>query len=112
MIDFTPVLQALIGVAATLVAVFGGYLAIKAKGFVASKTTLEERAAMRQWIKDGVNAAEQLFGSGQGPDKKAYVLDLMKDKCISGSCDLSQDAINALIESEVLALKEKEGKNE
>ena len=105
MIDFTPVLQALIGVTSTLVAVFGGYLAIKAKGFVDSKTTLEERAAMREWIKDGVSAAEQIFDSGKGEEKKEYVLDLLENKCISGTCDLSPEAIDAVIESEVMALR-------
>lgn len=101
----TPLLEPLLGVLGAVITILGSYLIVKARMYVVSRTTLQEREAMKDWIKAGVRSAEQIFGSGQGEIKKKYVLNLLQSKCISGKCDLSKEAINALIESEVQKLK-------
>ena len=70
--------------------------------FVHSKTTAEQRKAILQLIKDAVAAAEKMFPeSGQGENKKAFVLDWLKERGIS----IDEMELNALIESAVYALK-------
>ena len=58
----------------------------------------EERLAkLQSWIAIGVQAAEQLFGSGEGERKKDYVLSLLLSKGLVRDVD----DVTALIESEV-----------
>lgn len=66
------------------------------------KTRLgEDRfAALQSWIAIGVQAAEQLFGSGEGQKKKDYVLSLLLDKGLVNR----PDDVTALLESEVYQL--------
>ena len=58
---------------------------------------------LRRWVAIGVEAAEQLFGGGEGPRKKDFVLSLLLD------CGLvkSADEVTALLESEVYRLQNK-----
>jgi hypothetical protein len=64
----------------------------------------EERFRKLQgWIAIGVEAAEQLFGSGEGQRKKEWVLSLLLDRGLVKSAD----EVTALLESEVFRLQSK-----
>ena len=64
----------------------------------------EERfQRLQSWIAIGVEAAEQLFGGGEGPRKKDYVLSLLLDRGLVKSAD----EVTALLESEVYRLQQK-----
>ncbi len=57
----------------------------------------EKLDQLQNWIAVGVQAAEQLFGSGDGQRKKEYVLSLL----LSQGLVRDVDAVTALLESEV-----------
>ena len=71
MIDITPLLNALIAVAAVLITVF-------LIPWIKSRTTTAQRENIQEWVKIGCAAAEQLYNSGQIQNKKAYVLQYWK----------------------------------
>lgn len=73
-IDITPVVNAVIALAATVVSVF-------LIPWIKSKTTAQQRSELVAWAKIGVAAAEQLYkGAGRGEEKKQYVIDFLKQK--------------------------------
>ena len=59
--------------------------------------------ALQRWITIGVEAAEQLFGSGEGQRKKDYVLSLL----LESGLVRRTDEVTALLESEVYRLQNK-----
>ena len=65
-IDLTPILQALIALLASIIT-------FKLIPWIKSKTTTQQQILMRATVEILVNAAEQLFGAGKGPEKLAYV---------------------------------------
>ena len=56
----------------------------------------EKLEKLQNWIAVGVQAAEQLFGKGEGQRKKEYVLSLLLSKGLVHSVD----DVTALLESE------------
>ena len=69
---------------------------------IRSKTTAEQRMALLQLIEDAVAAAEKLFPeTGQGRNKKSYVIDWLHDRGVA----IDEDELDALVESAVYALK-------
>ncbi len=69
------------------------------------KTQLSENKQARLifWVRTAVKAAEQLFGSKTGQQKKEYVVAFLLSKGIV----VDVDEVTALIESEVYKLTEK-----
>jgi biopolymer transport protein ExbD len=94
-IDITPVLQAifiLISIIITTVLV----------PMIKSKTTAEQQQNIESWIKIAVSAAEQLYTqSGQGAEKKAYVVNYLKERGFT----VDESKLDAMIESAVYQLK-------
>ena len=63
----------------------------------------EERLqTLQSWVAVGVQAAEQLFGSGEGARKKDYVLSLLLSKGLVRNVD----DVTALLESEVYQMNQ------
>jgi len=94
MIDLTPIINAVIAIAAAVATAF-------LIPWIRSKTTEGQRKELAAWIKIGVAAAEQLYaGQGRGEEKKAYVLKFLADN--GYSVDL--ESINAMIEAAVQQL--------
>jgi uncharacterized membrane protein YraQ (UPF0718 family) len=93
--DLTAILEAVI----TLVmAIVTGVLV----PYIKSKTTAEQQTVLTALVKAAVTAAEQIYtGSGRGQEKKAYVLSWLADRGIT----VDADKLDALVESEVYALK-------
>lgn len=93
-IDITPVVNAVIALAATVVSV----LLIP---WIKSKTTAQQRSELVAWAKIGVAAAEQIYvGQGRGDEKKQYVLEFLKSK----GFDLNEESVNNAIEAAVKQL--------
>jgi len=75
MIDFTPIIQALIALIASIITVW-------VIPWIKAKTTNEQQAGIRATIRTLVFAAEQLYGAGNGEAKLEYVLDQLRGKGI------------------------------
>lgn len=99
MIDLTPIINAVIAIAAAVATAF-------LIPWIRSKTTEGQRKELAAWIKIGVAAAEQLYaGQGRGEEKKAYVLKFLADN--GYSVDL--ESVNAMIEAAVQQLNSAAG---
>ena len=73
MIDLTPIFQALIALAAALITAF-------LIPYIKTKMTTEQQENLVQWVEFAVLAAEQIYGSGMGQEKKAYVLEFLRQQ--------------------------------
>lgn len=70
--------------------------------YLKAKVDAEKFAKIKNWVKVTVEAAEMIYnGTGRGAEKKAYVLNYLKEKGYT----LDLDSIDNLIESAVLELK-------
>lgn len=99
-IDFTPIIQAVI----TLIsAVFTVFVLPKLTAYLKEKLTAEQREKLKEWVKIAVAAAEQIYGSKTGQQKKEYVVSFLLSKGIV----FDVDEVTALIESEVFKLTKK-----
>lgn len=95
MFDATPIVEAVFA----LIAVIVTALVIP---YIKSKTTAQQQAEINAWVKIAVSAAEQIFsGSGRGTEKKAYVLNWLKQRGIT----VDEAKLDAMIESAVYELK-------
>lgn len=93
-IDITPIINAVIALAAAGVSVF-------LIPWIKSKTTAQQRNELTAWVKIGVAAAEQIYnGQGRGEEKKQYVLDFLKSKGFT----VDEESVNAAIEAAVKQL--------
>jgi len=94
MIDFTPVLQAVVGLCAAIITTF-------VVPYIKSKTTKEQQTQLNAWVKIAVSAAEQVYnGPGEGDKKKAYVLTWLAGHGIA----IDEDKLDAMIEAAVYEL--------
>ncbi len=66
------------------------------------RLTNEQTERLQNWVRVGVAAAEQLFGSKTGRQKKDYVLSFLLSKGLV----VDVDEVTALIESEVFKLSQ------
>ena len=98
-IDFTPIIEALI---ALLSAIITLVIIPKVRSYLAAKLSAEQRENLKQWVKVAVAAAEQLYGSKTGLEKKDYVVSFLLSKGIV----FDIDEVTALIESEVYKIKQ------
>lgn len=76
------------------------------KPIIDSKVSQTEQEKLEAYIKAGVECAEQIFGSGLGQEKKAYVMNYIKD--FLGTyikLELTDKQISDLVESFVWELK-------
>ena len=89
--DITPVVNAVIALAAALVTAF-------VIPWVKSKTTAAQREEINYWVKIAVTAAEQIYlGAGKGKEKKKYVLDFLAEKNLK----IDEESVDLMIESAV-----------
>ena len=68
----------------------------------------EKREKLLFWVKTAVRAAEQIYGSKTGQQKKEYVVSFLLSKGIV----VDIDEVTALIESEVHKLTDTKAKSE
>lgn len=92
-IDYTELLQAVIALLATLITTFVIPL-------IRKKLSAEKTEELKKWVGVAVKAAEQLYGSKTGQEKKEYVVAFLMSKGIV----FDVDEVNAMIEAEVYKL--------
>ncbi len=92
-IDYTDIIQAVISLVAVLITSF-------LIPYLKEKISKEKYEKLKTWVSVAVNAAEQLYGSKTGQQKKQYVLDYLSAKGIT----ININEIETLIESEVYKL--------
>lgn len=94
--DITPVVNAVIALAAALVTAF-------VIPWIKSKTTAAQREEIEAWVHIAVTAAEQIYkGAGRGEEKKAYVLKFLEEKNLK----IDEESVNLMIESAVKNMNE------
>lgn len=93
MTDLTPIFNALIALVAALITAF-------VIPWIKRNTTAQDREEFLRWVEIAVAAAEQLFYTTQGTEKKKYVVQFLQDKGFT----FSEEEINAAIEGAVLRL--------
>lgn len=66
--------------------------------YIKSKTTEQQQKEINAWVKIAVSAAEQIYsGSSRGKEKKAYVLNWLKEHGVT----VDESKLNAIIEAAV-----------
>ena len=94
MIDLTPIINAVIALAAALIA----YYVIP---WLRRHTTEKEREELR-WVNIAVKAAEQVQKQTDGPGRKSYVQSFLQSK----GFDINDAAVDAAIEAAVLEMNQ------
>lgn len=98
MVDITTVLQAGLGLIATLITAF-------IIPWIKSKLSAEKQAMLAYWVDKAVAAAEQrLKGTGRGSEKLAFVVAFLESKGYTINLKETTDEIWLMIEAAVLAL--------
>ena len=93
-IDLTQVILALITLISGVVSSF-------LVPYLKQRMTVTQQERLVTLIRVGVYAAEQLYRSGEGTRKKAYVIQLLE----SQGYDIDSEVIDARIEAELTGLK-------
>lgn len=101
-IDLTPIFQALILLISSVITI---YILPKVKAVLTEKLSAEQRENLKKWVRVAVAAAEQLYGSKKGQEKKDYVVSFLLSKGLV----FNIDEVTALIESEVYKLTQGSG---
>lgn len=91
--DYTELIQALITLASVIIT---GFLI----PLLTQKLSAERRAKLNDYVRIAVNAAEQLYGSKAGQEKKRYVINFLSSKGLY----FDEAEVEAMIESEVYKL--------
>ena len=95
MIDLTDVIIAVIGLVGTVLTTF-------LIPYLRQKLTAEQYNEMQLWVNIAVKAAEMLYtGSGYGAEKKAYVIEFLKQKGYT----MDTESVENMIESAVLEMQ-------
>ncbi|MBQ7861671.1 MAG: holin [Clostridia bacterium] len=92
-IDYTALIQAIITLVSLIIT---GFLI----PLLRKKLSNEKLDELKKWVRIAVSAAEQLYGSKTGQQKKEFVVAFLLSKGIV----FDVDEVNALIESEVYKL--------
>ncbi len=95
-IDYTEIIGAIITVLSAVVTTF-------LIPYLKERLSQEKLQKLSYWVKIACQAAEQLYGSKTGQQKKEYVVAFLLSKGIV----FDVDEVTALIESEVYKLTEK-----
>lgn len=90
MIDLTPIVQAVITLAAALITV---YLI----PWLKSRTTVEQQTYVRMAVQVAVYAAEKAYGAGHGEEKLAYAEQVLARHNVK----LETEKLKALIDAEI-----------
>lgn len=101
-IDLTAIIQAFILLISSVITV---YILPKVKLYLTEKLSAEQRENLKKWVRVAVAAAEQLYGSKKGQEKKDYVVSFLLSKGLV----FNIDEVTALIESEVYKLTQGSG---
>lgn len=94
--DFTPIFEAIITIISLILTGF-------VLPFVRQKIGEQKTETLKKWVSVAVQAAEQIYGSKTGQEKKEYVVSFLLSKGIV----FDIDEIEALLEAEVYRITNK-----
>lgn len=97
MIDLTPLVQAVIALAATAVTVF-------LIPWLRNRYGNETLEKARNWVQIAVYAAEKVYGAGHGDEKLAYAEDFLAQHKIK----LDFDTLIAMVNAEIKKMEQAE----
>lgn len=91
MLDITPIIEAIIALLAVIVTtVVIPYFKVK--------TSVQQQKEIANWVVIATSAAEQIYkGSGRGAEKKAYVIEWLKNHGLK----VDEKQLDAMIEAAV-----------
>ncbi len=92
-IDYTEIIQAILALISVLITTF-------LIPFLRKKLSAEKLEELKKWVGIAVNAAEQLYGSKTGQQKKDYVISFLLSKGIT----FDAKEVETMIEAEVYKL--------
>lgn len=90
MIDLTPILNAVIALAAAIITAF-------VIPWLRNKISEQDMDEFLAWVEIAVSAAEQLYESTQGDEKKAYVIEFLEDRGFKVDVATLDGAIEAAV---------------
>lgn len=97
----TTVFNALTAIIEALFMLAGAIITCVLVPYIKSKTTAEQQKEINAWVKIAVTAAEQIYaGQGRGEEKKAYVLNWLRERGVT----VDAEKLDALIEAAVYDL--------
>lgn len=99
--DLTDIIEAVIALLGALATTF-------LIPYLKSRLSKEKQESLAFWVKTAAQAAEQLYGSKKGQQKKEYVVSFLLSKGIV----VDIDEVTALMESEVYRLSQGKNKSE
>lgn len=100
-INLTPIVEALIALISVIITV---YILPKLRAYLQEKLSAEQRKTLAEVVGIAVKAAEKLYGSKMGVEKKQYVLDYLEDYLENKGIQFDIDEVENLIESFVYEL--------
>jgi hypothetical protein len=92
MIDITPILHSVLTVAAALITAF-------AVPWIKAHVSDARLRSAQAWVTIAVKAAEQIYDSGKGAEKLAYVKNYLNDKGITYDEAQIEAAVGSLLTS-------------
>ena len=101
MVDFTPLLEAVITLAATAITVF-------LIPWLRERFGNEKLAKAKGWVEIAVLAAEKLYGAGNGDAKLEYAENFLAEHKIK----LDFDTLKAMVDAEIKKMEQAEIKEE
>ena len=90
MTDVTPILEALIALAVSIITVF-------VVPWIHSKTSAQNRDTMLKWVDIAVAAAQQLYHHLDGPSRLEYALSVLAERGYNVDSCVVQDAVEAAV---------------
>ena len=98
MIDFTPLVQAIITLAAAAVTIF-------LIPWLKARYGNEALDKARSWVQIAVYAAEKMYGAGHGDEKLAYAEQVLEQHKIK----LDFNTLKAMVDAEIKKMEQSQG---
>ena len=102
MVDYTQIIVAIISLLSALITAF-------LIPWLRERYSSDKLQRIGQLVKIGVQAAEQLYGSGMGQTKLDYVFSFLEKNGVKFDKDYVYNQVRGMIESAVLEVNSSEG---
>ncbi len=93
-INLTPIIEAVI---ALISVIFTVYILPKLRAYLQEKLSAEQRKTLAEVVGVAVKAAEKLYGSKMGVEKKQYVLNYLENKGIQFDIEEVENLIESFV---------------
>lgn len=98
--------ESILNMIVTIIPIIGAILTYFIVPYIKASVGTEKLVHYKEWAALAVKSAEMIWTeTGQGEDKKTYVVDFLNSMFNSKKTVLTKEQLHVLIESAVLALK-------